>query len=83
MYSTSSVYFAVYVIFLLLEHKTFNAKLVAITPNEQSLKTSQDIFNQITNDINSYMKIKTGVSLLTAGLSFAVLALFGISYAQF
>lgn len=73
----------VYVIFLLLEYKTFNSKIRAMTSNEKSYKTTQEIISQITNDINTYMKIKTGVSLLTAILSYSVLYMFGIEFAQF
>jgi AI-2 transport protein TqsA len=73
----------VYVLFLLLEYKTFNGKIKAISGGGERLQKSMGIFTQISTDINSYMKIKAAASLLTAGLSFIALYAFGISYAQF
>lgn len=73
----------VYVIFLLLEYETFDAKIKAMTRSKKTLDTSRAIIDQIAFDINSYMKIKAGVSLLTGGLSYILLFSFGVSYAQF
>ncbi|MDQ2994387.1 MAG: AI-2E family transporter, partial [Pseudomonadota bacterium] len=74
---------AVYVVFLLLEYETFDAKLKAITSNAASLNTSREIIDRVITDVNAYMKIKTLLSLATAILCYIVLYAFGVSYPQF
>lgn len=73
----------VYVLFLSLEYKTFDQKLKACAKTQKQLSTSRDIISHIGNDINAYLRIKTGVSLLTGLLSYAALFAFAIPYAQF
>lgn len=73
----------VYVLFLSLEYKTFDTKLKAMSRTEKRFQSSKATFEQIANDINAYMRIKTGVSLLTGLASYIALKSFGVPYAQF
>lgn len=73
----------IYVLFLMLEYKTFDQKIKAMATSPKKLATSRAIIERVVYDINAYMKIKTGVSLLTAAASYIALVAFGISYAQF
>jgi len=73
----------VYVLFLVLEYKTFDSKIKVISGDDKKYATAREIIDHISFDINAYMKIKTGASLLTAVTSFIALYAFGISYAQF
>lgn len=73
----------IYVLFLLLEHQSFDKKLKAIFKSKTSYKKVSGIVGKISSDINTYLKVKTWVSLLTAVLSYFILLAFGIHYAQF
>jgi len=72
-----------YVFFLLLERRMFDRKLsVLFTPpaREQSVRRTLNI---IGSKIETYVLIKTGISLLNAVLSYIVLRLFGVDFAGF
>lgn len=73
----------IYVMFLSIEYKSFDDKVRAMTNSTAQLATSQAILEQVGNDINAYMRIKTGVSFITGVFSYTALAAFGIPYAQF
>lgn len=73
----------VYVLFLLLEFKTFDKKIAAIFNRKGNSVGAQDVLQRISCDINTYMKVKAGVSLLTGVASYLVLISFGVNYAQF
>jgi AI-2 transport protein TqsA len=73
----------IYVLFLLLEYHTFHEKIKAMCNTKTNFQKTDKILQKISVDINTYMKVKTTVSLLTALLSYAVLLSFGINYAQF
>jgi len=71
----------IYIVFLLLEEVAFSRKIDAIFPNVKKRKRIQDVLNEIFESTNKYITLKTGISLLTGGLSYIVLLLFGIDYA--
>lgn len=73
----------VYVLFLGLEYQTFDGKIRAMSKSAKSLATTRAIINQIGNDINAYLRIKTGMSMLTGVLTYASLTAFAIPYAEF
>lgn len=73
----------VYVVFLLMEYRTFDGKLRAIANNASKLTKSREIIDQIITDINAYMKIKTLMSLATAITIYIILYAFNVSYPQF
>lgn len=73
----------IYVLLLLFEYKTFDRKLEAVSGTKERFRKSSAVFDQISTEINSYMKIKAGLSLIAAVLSYIALYSFGISYPQF
>ncbi|MBU2565992.1 AI-2E family transporter [Patescibacteria group bacterium] len=73
----------IYVLFLLLEYHTFNEKIFKLIPDKKKRDDSTALINKISKDINTYIKIKTFVSFLTALLCFIVLSIMGIQFAGF
>lgn len=73
----------IYIIFLLLEYKTFNQKIRIVCQNEKRFSLANTTIRQISREINVYMRVKTIMSLLTGISSYLVLIAFGIQYAQF
>ncbi len=73
----------VYVLFLFVEQGTFNRKLSALFPDETQGDWVRRILGHMTQEIQSYLWIKTLVSMLTGGLSYAVLAGVGVDFAEF
>lgn len=74
---------AVYVVFLLVDQKFFPAKLQALIPDAVHRKRTEILLHKINRGIQSYLKIMTFVSLLTAVLSYAVMRWVGLEYATF
>lgn len=73
----------IYVLFLLMEYKTFDSKLKAMCRTTTQYNNMNNMISRISNDINTYMRVKTLMSLLTGILSYFVLISFGISNAAF
>jgi predicted PurR-regulated permease PerM len=73
----------IYLLFLLLEYRTFSTKLRAMCSSQKQYLKMTTLFNQIGHDINSYLKIKTAINLIAAVVSFIVMLAFGIAYADF
>jgi AI-2 transport protein TqsA len=73
----------IYLLFLLLEHDSFDRKIAAIVADEGNRERVENIVNQIGTDIRHYMWIKTLMSLITGVLSLIVLMAVGIDYAPF
>ena len=71
----------VYVLFILLEYKSIHTKLRAMCDSEEDYARWDAIITRIIRDINTYMRIKTFVSLLTGTLSFLILMFFGVNFA--
>jgi len=73
----------IYVLLLLMEYRTFDAKLKAMCDDKRRYEKVNDTFTHIATSINTYLKIKTVASALTGVLSFVVLLGFQIDYAGF
>lgn len=73
----------IYVLFLLLEYRTFNWKIKALFPNQKNRQATEDFIKKIQQDINTYLKIKTLISFATSISCYAVLVLMGIQFAGF
>lgn len=73
----------IYVLFLLIEYKTFPAKLRAISKNENQYRQIKDTLDKVNNDVKVYLQIKTIVSLATGFISYVVLLGFGVRNAAF
>ncbi|MCP4328660.1 MAG: AI-2E family transporter [Alphaproteobacteria bacterium] len=73
----------VYVMFLLLEQQSFDRKLTALLPNPERESAVRKIITQVQVDVQTYLWIKTLMSILTGGISYIVLALVGVDFAAF
>ena len=73
----------IYVVFLLIEQKFFDAKLTAIVRDERRREQISLLLERVGRDIRSYVWIMTLVSLLTAGLSYVVMIAVGVGHATF
>ena len=71
-----------YVGFLLAEGRYLSAKVAAMSPNEEQAAKTSALMANISESIRRYIWIKTVVSLLTAGLSYAVLRWIGVDFAE-
>jgi AI-2 transport protein TqsA len=73
----------IYVLFLLWESHSFDKKLEGIIPDKKKLHDTQKLITNISKQIQSYIVIKTALSLLTATLSYIVLKAVGVDFAIF
>ena len=75
------IYVGIYVIFLLLEQGTFTnkAKNMFIKPDER--EQFQSIMTSIHQQTQTYITVKTSVSLVTAIISFIIMTLFDLNHA--
>ncbi|MBS0359292.1 MAG: AI-2E family transporter [Proteobacteria bacterium] len=73
----------IYVLFLLLEHHTFNQKLEALIQQPEQLQKTREIVHRISAKIRSYVGIKTALSLFAASLSYILLRSVGVDFPEF
>ncbi|MGE0770318.1 MAG: AI-2E family transporter [Cyclobacteriaceae bacterium] len=71
----------IYIVFLLLEEVAFSNKLDLILRDSKKSERVRRILEEIYDATNKYITLKTGVSLLTGGISYIILLIFGIDYA--
>lgn len=72
-----------YVAFLLLEMRTFDRKLRIVFDGGAKEHTFRATLGAMGSKIETYVLIKTGVSLLNAFSAFVILTLFGVDFAGF
>ncbi len=73
----------VYILFILIEYGFYESKIKALFPDPEHLKKARKITNGISNQIQSYLRIKTWISLLTGVLCYIVLKIVGVDFAEF
>lgn len=73
----------IYVLFLFLEQASFKPKLTALLENSKYEHTVGDIISNVHEKIETYVAIKTFVSMLTGGACYIVLILNDVDYASF
>ncbi len=73
----------VYLVFLLLEQRTFSGKIRAIVTNPDRQEDTFAILEKIRNDIRLYIGIKVLTSAATGLLSYLVLQSVGVAFASF
>ena len=73
----------IYVLFLLLQESSFDAKLKAIYTEPQSLQRITDILNKINASVRNYITLKSLTSFATGFLSYFALLLIGIDAPMF
>jgi len=72
-----------YVIFLLVEQQFFDLKLKAVVVDEGRRQQIRSMIQRIGHDIQSYLWTMTVASMLTAVLSYSVMAVVGLDSAAF
>ncbi|MBD3281330.1 AI-2E family transporter [Candidatus Uhrbacteria bacterium] len=73
----------IYVLFLLLEYHTFDWKIKALFPDKKRRKETKELIDKVAKDINTYIRIKTFISLLTGIICYIILLAMGIQFAGF
>ncbi|MDA0218312.1 MAG: AI-2E family transporter [Proteobacteria bacterium] len=73
----------VYVIFLLFEQKGFAAKLDAIVTDPARRERVRSTLRRINGDVRTYIWVKTVLSVATGSISYAVMRLVGLDFAEF
>ena len=73
----------VYLVFLLVEQRTFTKKIRALVRDPDRLEDVFELIEKIRSDIRLYIGIKVFTSLLTALTSYLVLNLVGVDFASF
>jgi predicted PurR-regulated permease PerM len=73
----------VYVLFLLMSQGFFGQKLDALFPEAERRQRMQQMIERMQGEIQSYLWIKTLVSILTGVVSYVVLAAVGVDFASF
>ena len=67
-----------YVLFLLLDQRFFNAKLNALFPNYETRKKANEVLTSISNTIRMYISITTIISLATGFLVYFICEIFSL-----
>lgn len=73
----------VYVGFLLYEQKTFSNKLARMFPKTEKRQEIREVIDNIQHQIQTYIWIKTLVSVVTGLVGYVVLTLVGVDFASF
>jgi len=72
-----------YLLFLILEENLFRVKLKTMYPNSERYTKARDLIQEITKAVESYISLKTVVSLITAAASYFALLILGVDFALF
>lgn len=73
----------IYVAFLLVEQKAFDAKLRALYPDPGRLARVRRLLTAISEQVQTYILLKTLTSLFTGGVSYVILLSVGVDFAEF
>ncbi len=67
-----------YVLFLLLDQRFFDAKLNALFPNDEHKSRAKHVLTSISQSIRTYISITTIISLITGLLTYLVCEIFSL-----
>jgi AI-2 transport protein TqsA len=73
----------IYVLFLLLEQKSFDKKIVSLFPEPSHQEKIRSLITRTQSDIQTYVWIKTLTSMTTGLASYFILLTVGVDFAQF
>lgn len=71
-----------YVGFLLAEGRHLRAKVAAMSSSKEQAAKTYALLSDISDSVRGYIWIKTLVSLLTGGVSYVILRLIGVDFAE-
>lgn len=69
--------------FLLLERRSFDAKIDRIANGPREAGRIREVAADINNRIGAYLALKTFLSVVLGGISWAIMAFFGLEFAAF
>lgn len=81
--TSNALLISLYVIFLFLEQQVMRAKLEALFNQKKHLQLADTIISQILKDTETYVGIKTFLSLITAGGSWVLMKSVGLDFSEF
>ncbi|OGV28305.1 MAG: AI-2E family transporter [Legionellales bacterium RIFCSPHIGHO2_12_FULL_37_14] len=81
--TSSAVLIGLYVVFLFVEQHFFSAKMLALFPQTKHRKILQNILLHMIHDTQTYLGLKTFLSLITAFLSWIIMRFVGLDFAAF
>jgi predicted PurR-regulated permease PerM len=73
----------IYVVFLLAEQSSFDGKINALFPNAGRREAVRGLLHRMQVQIQTYLAIKTLMSVATGGISYIVLLSVGVDFAAF
>ncbi|KTD48559.1 transporter, permease [Legionella rubrilucens] len=79
----SAVLIALYIAFLFVEQHYFNQKLAAILSQNNHRELVNNIISHIVKDTQTYLGLKTLLSIITAVASWVIMKLVGLDFAEF
>lgn len=79
----SAVLIALYVVFLFVEQHYFKQKVVALFPQTEHRQLVDSITSHIVKDTQTYLGLKTLLSLITAFASWIIMKWVGLDFAEF
>ena len=80
---SSAILIALYVVFLFVEQHYFTQKMDALFPKSGHRKLVNNIISHITKDTQTYLGIKTLLSLATATASWVIMKWVDLDFAEF
>lgn len=81
--TSSAVLISLYVVFLFVEQHYFTQKMDAFFPQKEHRKLVKNIISHITKDTQTYLGIKTLLSLATATSSWLIMKWVDLDFAEF
>lgn len=73
----------IYLLFLFLEQKSFNRKLMSLVADETRQQEMMGILRHIDSDVRMYVGIKVLTSAITGITSYVVMRIVGLDFAEF
>ncbi len=81
--ASDAVVIAIYALFFVIERGTIIKKLLLIARSREDRQDLSQTLRDIADRTRTYVLVKTGMSLLVAGVSWIIMALIGIDFAGF
>lgn len=81
--TSSTVLISLYVVFLFVEQHFFSAKMLALFPQTKHRNMIENMLDQMVHDTQTYLGLKTFLSLITAFSSWLIMRAVGLDFAAF
>lgn len=81
--TSNALLISLYIGFLFLEQRVMRLKLTSLFPQKKHFDLATNIINQIIADTQTYIGIKSAMSLITALASWIIMKFIGLDFAEF